>query len=117
MGLVGLFTFLLLILLFLNALIRALRHPQSDLQIESLLLGVLGAMAGLLTAGVLDHYLFNLAYPHMTSLLWVLVGIGMVAVRFTLHTDPTISPPPSHSTSFQGEPWQSNPPSSSKKKS
>lgn len=82
MGLVGVIIFLTIMLLFLNALIGGLRRYPDPL-IESLLLGVLAAMIGLLAAGVLDHYLFNLTYPHMTSLLWLLVGLGMVAVRQT----------------------------------
>ncbi len=102
MGLVGLFTFLLLILLFLNTLIRGLRRPQIDPASEGLLLGVLAAMAGLLAAGIFDHYLFNLAYPHMTSLLWILIGAGMVAVHFALQDDPTLSA--SHPTLTQGTP-------------
>jgi len=83
MGLVGLSVFLVTILLFVNALIRALRR-RSDAQLDAILLGVLGAMGGLLAAGVFDHYLFNLTYPHMTSLLWILVGLGMATVGFVL---------------------------------
>jgi O-antigen ligase len=80
MGLVGVLIFLVVMLLFLNALSRGLRRRPVP-WLESLLLGVLAAMIGLLAAGVLDHYLFNLTYPHMTSLLWLLVGLGMAAVR------------------------------------
>lgn len=82
MGLVGVIIFLAVMLLFLNALIRGLRR-YPDPMLEALLLGVLAAMIGLLAAGILDHYLFNLTYPHMTSLLWLLVGLGMAAVRQT----------------------------------
>jgi len=78
MGLVGLFIFMIAILLFLNALVRGLRYPLQDPQLEAIMLGLLGAMVGLLVGGVFDHYLFNLNYPHMTSLLWILVGVGMV---------------------------------------
>ncbi|MBX7237189.1 MAG: O-antigen ligase family protein [Caldilineales bacterium] len=82
MGLVGVVIFLAVMLLFLNALSQGLRRRPTP-WLESLLLGVLAAMIGLLAAGVLDHYLFNLTYPHMTSLLWLLVGLGMAAVRQT----------------------------------
>ncbi len=82
MGLVGLSVFLLLVVAFLNALVVALRRrPKPPL--EALLLGVMGSMVGLLAAGVFDHYLFNLTYPHMTALLWVLIGLGMAAVHQT----------------------------------
>ena len=81
MGLVGLTAFLITILFFVNALIRALRH-RVDAQLDAILLGALGAISGLMVAGVFDHYLFNLTYPHMTSLLWILIGMGMAAVGF-----------------------------------
>jgi hypothetical protein len=74
--------FLLLIAAFLNALLVALRR-RPDPGLEPLVLGVMGSMVGLLAAGVFDHYLFNLTYPHMTALLWILVGLGMTAIRQT----------------------------------
>lgn len=80
MGIVGLSVFLLLMAAFLNALLVALRR-RPDPGLEPLLLGVMGSMVGLLAAGVFDHYLFNLTYPHMTALLWILVGLGMTTVR------------------------------------
>ena len=87
MGLVGLSVFLLLMAAFVNALLVVLRRrPQPPL--EALLLGVLGSMIGLLAAGVFDHYLFNLTYPHMTALLWVLIGLGMATVRQTRSSQP-----------------------------
>ncbi|RME86137.1 MAG: hypothetical protein D6775_00880 [Caldilineae bacterium] len=82
MGLVGVAIFLFTMALFLNALVRGLRHTRQDPVLEALMLGGLGAMVGLLAAGVFDHYLFNLTYPHMTSLLWIFVGLCMVAIGF-----------------------------------
>ncbi len=87
MGLVGVAIFLILMLLFLNALIRGLRQ-RPDAALEAILLGGLGGAVGLLAAGVLDHYLFNLTYPHMTALLWVFVGLGMAAVAQSQATHP-----------------------------
>ena len=49
-------------------------------------------MIGLLAAGVFDHYLFNLTYPHMTSLLWISVGIGMAAVGIAHESNQVIEP-------------------------
>ena len=86
MGLVGLSVFLITMVLFLNALWRGL-HSQPEPLLDTLLLGILAAMVGLFAGGVLDHYLFNLTYPHMTSLLWILVGLGMAAVRLALGAD------------------------------
>jgi len=82
MGLVGVAAFLLTMLAFVLQLIHGLRHAHQDARLEAIMLGVLGAMAGLLAAGVLDHYLFNLNYPHMTALLWIFVGMGVSAAQY-----------------------------------
>jgi uncharacterized protein YacL len=72
-------------LMFVNILINGLRHSHQDAKLEALMLGILGAIAGLLAAGVLDHYLFNLTYPHMTALLWIVVGMGVSASQYARH--------------------------------
>jgi len=82
MGLVGVFAFVITMILFVNILINGLRHAHQDPRLEALMLGVLGAIVGLLAAGVLDHYLFNLTYPHMTALLWIMVGMGVSAAEY-----------------------------------
>ncbi|HID35382.1 MAG TPA: O-antigen ligase family protein [Anaerolineae bacterium] len=85
MGLVGVAAFLLTMLVFALQLINGLRHAHQDARLEAIMLGILGAMAGLLAAGVLDHYLFNLNYPHMTALLWIMVGMGVSAAGYAQH--------------------------------
>jgi len=85
MGLVGVAAFLITMILFVNILINGLRHAHQDPRLEALMLGILGAMTGLLAAGVLDHYLFNLTYPHMTALLWIVVGMGVSASQYARH--------------------------------
>lgn len=78
MGMVG----LLLFLFFVGALFVFLWHtwrrglPPDR---ESVLLGLAGALAGILVAGVFDHYLFNLTYPHMSSLFWLVAGLAVAA--------------------------------------
>lgn len=86
MGLVGLGIFLVTIAFFLNALLQGLRLPIRDAEYDPIILGILGAMVGLLVGGVFDHYLFNLTYPHMTALLWIVVGLGMKAVVLAQET-------------------------------
>lgn len=81
MGLVGLGVFLITMGVFLNALLHSLRSPVRDPELDPVILGIFGAMIGLLVGGVFDHYLFNLTYPHMTALLWIVVGVGMKAVE------------------------------------
>jgi hypothetical protein len=44
---------------------------------ESLLLGIRAATVGVMVGGLLDHYLFNLVYPHMSTLFWIFIGLGM----------------------------------------
>ncbi|MCS6843812.1 MAG: O-antigen ligase family protein [Caldilineales bacterium] len=79
-GLVGLTAFLLSMAVFFVLFLRTVRRPMLDQRREALLLGLGGAVAGVLASGVFDHYLFNLAYPHMASLFWIVVGMGTAAV-------------------------------------
>jgi hypothetical protein len=57
------------------------RHPGPRL--EAVLMGVGAAVAGVLVSGILDHYLFNLVYPHMSVMLWTFIGLGMAAALLT----------------------------------
>jgi hypothetical protein len=50
-------------------------------RLEALLLGLAAATIGVMVGGFLDHYLFNLVYPHMSALFWIYVGLGMSATR------------------------------------
>jgi polysaccharide biosynthesis protein PslJ len=80
MGVVGLLTFLLTMAVFFVMVLRAARAGLADDRREALLLGLSGAVAGVLVSGVLDHYLFNLAYPHMVSLFWIYVGLAVATI-------------------------------------
>ena len=80
MGLVGLAAFLSALVVFFVMFFRTVRTGLSDLRREALLLGLGGALAGVLVSGLLDHYLFNLAYPHMVSLFWIYVGLAVAAI-------------------------------------
>jgi hypothetical protein len=80
MGLVGLAAFVLAMIAFFVAFFRTIRAGVQDASREALLLGLGGGIAGVLASGVLDHYLFNLAYPHMTSLFWIMVGLAVAAI-------------------------------------
>jgi O-antigen ligase len=76
MGVLGVAWFLILMTVFLVSLARSWRKGLNS-RMESLLLGVLAATVGVLVGGLLDHYLFNLVYPHMSTLFWIFVGLGM----------------------------------------
>jgi polysaccharide biosynthesis protein PslJ len=80
MGLVGLGAFLLAMAVFFTMVLRTARAGLQDDRREALLLGLSGAVAGVLVSGVLDHYLFNLAYPHMVSLFWIYVGLAVATI-------------------------------------
>lgn len=80
MGVVGLLAFLAAMAVFLVSFIATVRRGLLDDRREALLLGLGAGVAGVLVSGVLDHYLFNMAYPHMVSLFWITVGLGMSAI-------------------------------------
>lgn len=84
-GLLGLGAYLFtLSALFWHGL-RTLRQLTPDLQVT--LLGLLAALFGALVAGVFDHYFFNLVFPHMTTLFWLLVGLVMALWRLSNRSD------------------------------
>jgi len=76
MGVLGVAWFLVLMTVFFVSLIRTWRAGL-DSRMESLLLGLLAATVGVMVGGLLDHYLFNLVYPHMSTLFWIFIGLGM----------------------------------------
>ena len=80
MGLIGLGLFLLAMALLFVRFWRCWRRGVLEPRLEAVLLGFGGALTGVLVAGVLDHYLFNLVYPHMTALFWLYVGLAVVTV-------------------------------------
>ncbi|MBU1879104.1 MAG: O-antigen ligase family protein, partial [Chloroflexi bacterium] len=88
MGLMGLGAFLLAMAVFgwqsFQAWQRALRRTLCvDPQVRGILVGGAGAIAGGLAAGFLDHYFFNIDFPHAIALFWLVVGLTMSAVRLS----------------------------------
>ncbi len=81
-GLIGLGLYLLILLTFLHTLWRTWRGGMPDPMLESILLGYGGALIGAMVGGVFDHYLFNLVYPHMSTLFWLYIGLGVATTRF-----------------------------------
>jgi O-antigen ligase len=78
MGVIGVAAFLGVMVGFFVSLWRAWRLRPGP-RLEAVLMGVGAAVAGVLVSGVLDHYLFNLVYPHMSVLFWTFIGLGMAA--------------------------------------
>ncbi len=83
MGLVGLSVFLLVIAGFFGTVVRGWRRLHHNPEREAILLGAAGAIAGGMVGGIFDHYLFNLVYPHMAMLFWILIGLGVAAARLS----------------------------------
>lgn len=107
MGLIGLSVFLLIIGLFYDQARRAWPHMPEEypstaaglgqrasavIDLSAMLLGLSASIAGILVGGLLDHYFFNLSFPHSVSIFWLYLGLTMVVIRFG--TTGTNSPRP-----------------------
>jgi hypothetical protein len=57
-------------------------------ELDSVILGTAAAVLGALVVGVGDHYYFNIEYPHMVALLWLLVALGLAARRLLMSGQP-----------------------------
>lgn len=79
MGLIGLLLFVAVLVGFFIMAGRAWRAGVSP-RLEPILLGYIGAIAGVVISGIFDHYWFNMTYPHMTVLLWLHIGLATAAV-------------------------------------
>jgi O-antigen ligase len=77
MGLVGLAAFLVLILVAGVAGLQV--HAPRASPRWATLSGLQAALVGALVAGLFDHYFFNLRFPHMVALFWLLLGLLFVA--------------------------------------
>jgi hypothetical protein len=81
MGLVGVAVFLATMGVFLIRSLQAwLDGLQHDPTLSPILLGVCAALIGAMTAGVVDHYFFNLDFPHSVTLFWMFVGLGVTTI-------------------------------------
>ncbi|MGB3904656.1 MAG: hypothetical protein WBB22_06995 [Anaerolineae bacterium] len=81
MGLVGLGSFLLVMGVFFAYAWHAWRGMERDSDTEPLLLGLAGALLGAMVGGLVDHYFFNLDFPHSVSLFWLYAALTVVAIR------------------------------------
>jgi len=87
MGVIGLLAFLAAMGSFFYAFARALRRCPPRSELEPALLGTSLAVAGAMVGGFLDHYLFNLDFPHAAALFWLVVGLGAVSARLVEDQD------------------------------
>lgn len=80
MGLIGLAAFMAVVVAFFWV-VATNRVQASQPLLQSVQLGAAGAILAALVAGVLDHYFFNLDFPHTVALFWLFLGLAMVATR------------------------------------
>lgn len=78
MGLVGLAAFVLFMAAATLRLLLAWWMMPPD-GLRAVVLGCIAALAVAAVGGVFDHYFFT--YPHAFALLWLILGLGMGAVR------------------------------------
>jgi hypothetical protein len=56
---------------------------ERDSELEAILLGLAGALPGAMVGGLVDHYFFNLDFPHSVSLCWLYAALTVVAIRIS----------------------------------
>ncbi len=81
MGLIGLAAFFLILGLFFQEVWRDWPLIRQQTGLEAILLGLTAALAGILFGGLLDHYFFNLDFPHSVSIFWLYLGLAMCTVH------------------------------------
>lgn len=91
MGLIGLASFLLILVLFFRHVWRTwpriAREGGASHAQRATVLGLVASIAGILVGGVLDHYFFNLDFPSSVSIFWLYLGLAMAAVRIAAPAD------------------------------
>jgi O-antigen ligase len=83
MGLVGLGSFLLIMGVFFAYAWLPWRRMEPDSEDEPLLLGLAVALLGAMVGGLVDHYFFNLDFPHSVSVFWLFAGLAVVTIRLS----------------------------------
>lgn len=81
MGLLGLLAFFAVIGAVFGYAFVHRDHFRNNERVDSLWLGLHAALVGGLTAGVFDHYLFNIDFHHAVTIFWMLVGLAVAATR------------------------------------
>jgi O-antigen ligase len=81
MGLIGLGAFLLILGVFFGQIRRAWAQTRRSAELGGIMLGLTASVAGMLIGGVLDHYFFNLSFPHSVAVFWLYLGLAMASAR------------------------------------
>jgi O-antigen ligase len=82
MGLIGLGAFLAVLVLFFRRVWQAwpgvVRNGPPGL--DAIVLGLTASVVGILVGGLLDHYFFNLDFPHSVAVFWLYIGLATAAL-------------------------------------
>jgi hypothetical protein len=81
MGLIGLGAFLVILTVFFWQVWKAWPKLSGQAGLEAILLGLTASLVGILVGGLLDHYFFNLNFPHSVSVFWMYLGLAMATIR------------------------------------
>ena len=89
MGLVGLASFLIVMAVFFARFWRTRALAATDgstelaevPELEPLFWGLHAGIVGALVGGLVDHYFFNLNFPHSVTLFWLVVGLATAATE------------------------------------
>ena len=81
MGLVGLTSFLAVMVVFFVRFWRTRADAADDERLEPIWWGLHTAIFGALVGGVFDHYFFNLDFHHSATLFWLIVGLATAATE------------------------------------
>jgi O-antigen ligase len=81
MGLVGLAAFLLAVGTVMGWGYVNRRKAYADPSLTALWLGAHAGLAAALAVGVVDHYFFNLTFPHASAFFWMMTGLCLSATR------------------------------------
>jgi O-antigen ligase len=81
MGLVGLASFLIIVLMLALEAVEVWRRVPRDSEVEPLWYGYHAALLGALVGGMADHYFFNLDFHHSVTLFWLFLGLAIVVSR------------------------------------
>lgn len=81
MGVIGVALFLGTLGTLLGTFFSVRRRLPADSPLEPIIYGTSLAILGGLVGGLFDHYLFNLAFPHATVLLWMTAGLSAAAMH------------------------------------
>ncbi|NLE44483.1 MAG: hypothetical protein GX620_07155 [Chloroflexi bacterium] len=79
MGLIGLGSFLSVILVFLISFWRNRSRAAMSPRLEPLWWGLHAGIMGALVGGLVDHYFFNLDFHHSVTLFWLVIALATTA--------------------------------------